>query len=314
MIGKVGKFFRNVFGKTGSNPGELKWDDFKGSFTEIESSKFNGVLQVAGRNKIKLPLSHKYQLSHDTFIFRFSLADPTSLLGLPIGQHVSISGTFPTGEKPEGEYVSRNYTPVSRIDDRGFVDLLIKVYFKDVIPKFPHGGKMSQHINDLNIGDTLDFQGPKGKLIYNGNNEFLIKKGSTYNSRKIKNVGMIAGGTGVTPMFQVIEAIANDDSDNTHVSLLYANKAEEDILLRHELESYEHENKIHLSYTLDEAPKDKEWEHYTGFVSKEMIQARMPPPAEDSLILMCGPPPMIKFCILPILEELGYSDNMFFKF
>ena len=38
----------------------------------------------------------------------------------------------------------------------GFVDLVVKVYFKDVHPKFPDGGKMSQYLNDMKIGDSID--------------------------------------------------------------------------------------------------------------------------------------------------------------
>lgn len=37
-------------------------------------------------------------------------------------------------------------------------------------------------------------------------------------------------------MYQLIRAICEDDSDNTQISLIYANNTEEDILLREELE------------------------------------------------------------------------------
>ena len=40
----------------------------------------------------------------------------------------------------------RAYTPTSGDDEVGFFDLVIKVYFKNVHPRFPDGGKMSQHL------------------------------------------------------------------------------------------------------------------------------------------------------------------------
>ena len=44
----------------------------------------------------------------------------------------------------------------------------LQVYFKNVHPKFPDGGKMSQHLEQMNIGDTIDVRGPSGKLSYEG--------------------------------------------------------------------------------------------------------------------------------------------------
>jgi cytochrome-b5 reductase len=37
-------------------------------------------------------------------------------------------------------------------DDFGTVSFVIKVYFRNVHPKFPEGGKMSQHMESLEIG------------------------------------------------------------------------------------------------------------------------------------------------------------------
>jgi len=45
-------------------------------------------------------------------------------------------------------------------DDEGVVSFVIKVYFRNVHPKFPDGGKMSQHMESMNIGKafTTSFQ------------------------------------------------------------------------------------------------------------------------------------------------------------
>ena len=39
-----------------------------------------------------------------------------------------------------------------------------------------------------------------------------------------KKLGMIAGGTGITPMLQLIRAIFKDKNDNLKISLLFANQ------------------------------------------------------------------------------------------
>jgi NAD(P)H-flavin reductase len=79
-----------------------------------------------------------------------------------------------TKENPDGERVSRKYTPVSWIFEEGKFKLLIKVYFKDVLPQFPEGGKMSQYLNDLTLGDSIIVRGPFGKITYHGNGKLKI--------------------------------------------------------------------------------------------------------------------------------------------
>lgn len=79
-----------------------------------------------------------------------------------------------TSENPEGERVSRKYTPVSWIFEEGKFKLLIKVYYKDVHPQFPEGGKMSQYLNDLPLESTIQVRGPFGKITYLGNGRFKI--------------------------------------------------------------------------------------------------------------------------------------------
>lgn len=58
----------------------------------------------------------------------------------------------------------RSYTPVTSDDDLGIVDFVIKVY-KPLPPKFPDGGRMSQHLDNLKIGETMLMKGPKGKSV-----------------------------------------------------------------------------------------------------------------------------------------------------
>jgi cytochrome-b5 reductase len=106
----------------------------------------------------------------------------------------------------EPEEVSRKYTPITTIFETGIFELLIKVYHKNVHPKFPLGGKMSQYLNELPIGDSIKVRGPFGKLTYLGDGLFKILtkfKPITYREKIYKKVGMIAGGTGITPFYQV---------------------------------------------------------------------------------------------------------------
>lgn len=55
---------------------------------------------------------------------------------------------------------------------------------------------------------------------------------------RVKHIGMIAGGTGITPMLQIIRAVLRNKDDKTVMWLIFANQTEEDILLREELEAF----------------------------------------------------------------------------
>lgn len=272
-----------------------------------KQSKFPKTLQDPNV-KYPLPLIEKEEITHDTKKFRFGLPSSSHVLGLPIGQHVYLSA------KVNGNLVIRAYTPVSSDEDQGYVDLVVKVYYKNTHPNYPDGGKMSQYLNDMKIGDTIDFRGPNGLLVYNGNGQFAIRpdKKSEPKVRKFRHVGMISGGTGITPMLQLIRSITADPADNTKCSLIFANQTEEDILLRKELDEVHrnHPDKLSLWYTLDKPSEG--WKYSKGFVDADMIKDHLPPPAKDVLIVMCGPPPMIQHACLPNLDKLGYkTENTF---
>lgn len=258
--------------------------------------------------KYPLPLIDKEEISHDTKRFRFGLPSPEHILGLPIGQHIFLTA------KVNGNLVIRAYTPVSSDEVKGYVDLIVKVYYKNIHPKFPEGGKMSQYLDSLKIGETIDFRGPNGLLVYNGRGKLAIRpdKKSEPQRKFVKHIGMIAGGTGITPMLQLIRHITKDPKDDTQCYLIFANQTEEDILLRAELEEVanNHPDQFKLWYTLDRPPKD--WKYDSGFVTAEMIKKHLPPPTNDVIVLMCGPPPMIQFACQDNLTKLGYpSDKRF---
>ncbi|KAM3968165.1 NADH-cytochrome b5 reductase 2 isoform 1-T1 [Aphomia sociella] len=268
------------------------------------------VALIDPNTKYQLPLIEREEISHDTRRYRFGLPSNEHVLGLPIGQHIHLSA------KIDDDLVIRAYTPVSSDDEKGYVDLVVKVYFKNVHPKFPEGGKLSQHLESLKLGETIDVRGPSGRLQYVGNGAFLIKKLRKDPPIKIvaKKLNMIAGGTGITPMLQLIRHICQDANDPTELRLLFANQTEEDILLRNELEKYENEHpkQFKLWYTIDR-PNDG-WKYSTGFINDEMIRDHLFPPGDDVIVLMCGPPPMINFACTPALDKLGFKEDLRFAY
>lgn len=75
-------------------------------------------------------------ISDDVKRFRFGLQSNEHILGLPIGQHISFKYFDKDDNNAE---VIRSYTPTSSDDEVGYVDFVIKIYRKNVHPKFPNG-------------------------------------------------------------------------------------------------------------------------------------------------------------------------------
>ncbi|XP_022417732.1 NADH-cytochrome b5 reductase 1 isoform X6 [Delphinapterus leucas] len=175
---------------------------------------------------------------------------------------------------------------------------------------------MSQYLDSLKAGDVVEFRGPSGLLTYAGKGMFSIQpnKKSLPEPRVARKLGMIAGGTGITPMLQLIQAILKDPEDPTQCFLLFANQTEKDIILREDLEELQarHPDHFTLWFTLDHPPED--WAYSKGFVSADMIQEHLPAPGEDVLLLLCGPPPMVQLACHPNLDKLGYSQRMRFTY
>ncbi|OSD03504.1 NADH-cytochrome b5 reductase [Trametes coccinea BRFM310] len=224
----------------------------------------------------EFPLVEKIPVSPNTAIYRFALPHPQDVLGLPIGQHISVSAEI------NGKDIMRSYTPTSSDDDLGHFDLLIKSYEK---------GNISRYVSLLKIGDKIRVKGPKGQF--------------RYSPTLAREIGMIAGGTGITPMLQIIRAALKNPLDRTKLSLIYANVNPEDILLKKELDELaaKHSHRFRVYYVLNNPPPA--WDGGVGFVTKEHIEQHMPRTDKDIKVLMCGPPPMIT-AMKKHLAELNY--------
>lgn len=257
------------------------------------------------KKRLPFPLIRKDVLSPDVRRFRFGLPSAEHRLGLPVGKHIFLSA------KINGSLVMRAYTPTSSDEDRGHFDLVVKVYFKGVHPNFPDGGLLSQHLEGMAIGETIDVKGPLGHLHWLGQGRFTAHG----EQHAVTRVGMIAGGTGLTPMYQVVKAALRDPQDRTQMWLVYANRAVEDILLREELDAWarEYPDRFRVWYTIEVAGPEN-WAYSMGRVTKEMFEEHLPAAEEGTAIFMCGPPPMLKFGCVPNLTSIGFKEEQMFTF
>jgi cytochrome-b5 reductase len=204
---------------------------------------------------------------------------------IPAGLHIQLRADI------EGALVLRSYTPTEVDAKTGRMELTLKIY---------PNGKMGNHLLNLPEGDTIDVRGPIGHF-------------KTYHRFLCSHIVLIAGGTGITPMWQIMRAICEDPADETRITLLYANQTQGDILLRDEISAltarFPNSLKVHHFLAADSDPA---WTGHRGFVTKQKLDELLPPVSQDSKYLVCGPPPMTN-ALTKALIDLGCDAPKQFK-
>ena len=227
-------------------------------------------------------------VSHDTKLFRLEIPFNKSL-DLPIGRHISIRAEV------DGTKVIRAYTPVSHVNQSGYFDLLIKAY---------EFGKLSSYLHSLHVGDTIDIRGPIGKFQYRVN--------------QFPAVGLIAGGTGITPALQFIRCLLEGthdiQNDTTKLVLFYQNRSERDILLKTDIDALaqRHPDRLRVIYFLSN-PLSVNWGHSQtateriGYISMADVQSNLRPELVP-FVGICGPSGFNNY-VKDLLLNVNHSEN-----
>jgi cytochrome-b5 reductase len=192
---------------------------------------------------------------------------------MKVASAVVVKGVGEGVKDKEGKPVIRPYTPVTSPDTQGHIDLLVKKYAN---------GAMTNHIHNLKPGDKLAFKGPIDKYEYKANT--------------LESIACIAGGSGITPMWQLLQEISSNPSDKTKVTLIYTNKSEKDILLREEFDKMAKDSRFNIVYGLDKKPSSFKGQAFEGYVTPEILSQHLPAPAlaDKIKIFVCGPPPQVE--------------------
>jgi nitrate reductase (NAD(P)H) len=270
---------------------------------ELVCSRTGRPVALNPKKKRPYKLQAKTVLSHDSIMLDFALPTPEHVLGLPTGKHMFLSNEI------NGETVMRRYTPISSNYDVGQVKFVIKAYRP--CERFPNGGKFSQHLDSLEIGDTVDFRGPVGEFDYSTNGNYTIDGEEHFSSK----FNMVAGGTGITPVMQIAAEILRHPEDKTQISLIFACREENDLLMRSTLDQWAKvfPDKFKVHYILSDGwPAD--WKYSTGFVDKALFEKVLYPAGDDVRNLMCGPPIMLDRGVTPNLIALGHKKDKVFAF
>lgn len=224
-------------------------------------------------------------------ILRFNLPGAKQSSGLKLGQFISIRGEW------DGRHLVGYYSPITLPDDQGVIGILVRV----------DKGTLRDWLLALKPGDAVEMRGCGGLII----DRFPEKKQLFIEGRPIRKLGLIAGGSGVAPMVQIMRAalkkpyVENIDS----IDLIYAVEDVRELTYRRVLEDYQrdHKHKLRTHYILNNPPAG--WTGGVGFVDRNVLSQSLPQPSKDLLIVICGPPVMQRV-IKATLVLLGHDDHM----
>ena len=170
-------------------------------------------------NWLEVPLIQKVEYNHNTTIYSFGLPEGQSL-NLPVCACLllrapgcgRLAGGGPNDY--DGSDAIRPYTPMSDNGQLGSFELMIKRY---------DGGAVSSWLNRLVVGASVSFKHIK------------LNVKAPYPFEGKQHFAMIAGGSGITPMFQALHAILTTPGDVRDVTLLFSNQTITDVLLKDEI-------------------------------------------------------------------------------
>ena len=188
-MSRAGLFFAGLFGgvswgATTSATDARAFNESNVARPAQDISLFKETGWYKGRQK---PFSSMYknyllgdviQLTHDVALFRFLLPNEDDEF------HLKPCSTLQARVQYGGssmDTIQRFYTPVTPNGACGYFDIIVKR---------KASGRMTSHLFGMRVGDSMQFRNTMFKLQYKPN--------------RWDEVGMIAGGTGFTPMLQVI--------------------------------------------------------------------------------------------------------------
>ena len=155
-------------------------------------------------------------------------------------------------------------------------------------------GDFTATIGRTKPGDTAVVDGPYGRFSY------LLHP-------EERDLVFLAGGIGITPLMAMLRHM-RDTGDTRSVVLLYANRHEEDILFRQELEELAAGGHPDLTLVHVLSRASEAWSGETGHVDRQRLEKYCGPDLQRKTFSICGPTGMARE-LIAILREAGVPDK-----
>ena len=196
----------------------------------------------------------------------------------PKEQITSVTGQFieltipGVGEAP--------FTPSSRPSVKDMLEVTVM-----------KAGKVTGKIHELKKGDIVGLRGPFGQ-------------GYPLDKFKEKEILVLGGGVGLAPLRSLLYVLFDRINDFKRIYFRYGARTPEDIVYKEEIKLWSGRDDLDFQITVDTG--DKEWKDHVGVVTT--ILDGMGIDCSKALTIVCGPPVMMKFSTLELIE-LGFEDR-----
>ncbi len=154
-------------------------------------------------------------------------------------------------------------------------------------------GKVTQAVHELEEGETVGIRGPYG-------NSFPLEE------MKGKNLIFVGGGIGLAPLRSLIWNVIDTRDNFKDVIIVYGARNVEGLVYKNELKQWQNTPGVNLALTVDPGGETEDWKGEVGFVPA--ILEKVNPSSENSVVITCGPPIMIKF-VLVALDKMNFSPQ-----
>uniref|UniRef100_A0A069DSX9 NADH-cytochrome b5 reductase n=1 Tax=Panstrongylus megistus TaxID=65343 RepID=A0A069DSX9_9HEMI len=205
------------------------------------------------------------------YTFQAAIKDNKNTVGIlpyKAGQYLALRLCNDT---EKSSFVTRDYTIISNKNDQEncSFQVLIKLY---------DNSQTSEYIKKIHIGDITYWRGPYGDFVYEPN--------------KFRNLLMICIGTGIAPMYPIINEILNNEDDETVIMLMFGCRRPSEIIFREQLSSMSNFWNFNYICYLSQgySIKDKKYSEtfVHGKISEEHIKSCFKFPVENLQVLVCG--------------------------
>jgi NAD(P)H-flavin reductase len=198
--------------------------------------------------------------------------DEQALQYLP-GQFAELS-VFGAGESPVGI--------ASSPTEKGFLLFTVK-----------RVGRVTSELHNMKEGRTIGVRGPLGK-------PYPLER------LRGKHVVIVGGGFAFTTLRSLACYLLDEAhrKDYGRITIIYGARAPGELLYKDELKQWQGRKDLATYITVDKAVPG--WSGREGFVPT--VLGEVAPSSENAVLLVCGPPIMIKFT-LPVIQKLGFAPE-----
>ena len=242
----------------------------------------------------------------DAHLLTFTIEGVAPPVLLLPGQHIMLG----LGEE------SRPYTPI----DVASRSLTILVKAQEPALDAPKRGAFGRWVASLPIGHRVQLSGPFGVIaLQQGAGGCALHLRDSGVALPVRRLALVAGGSGVTPVAQVLYAACaraeHDENQSLELSVLISDKTPEKALLRDELAALRARHprlilSLHRTFTAlrsDAAANEGECDERR--IDSEMLQGWLPPPSVDTVVLVSGPP-QFEATVQQGLDAVGHCHSV----